>query len=238
MSILASDIVSGAYQLLGRPSQSDLPYQDVLDHAKDVIRGRYLDLKLSARNHTATVGSWATPNDREGSALVFSNGTTDFIPVRMEWRDINAVDSATPINVQIVALEQLNELYRKTDGYRETYAAFYNGFSEIAFSEPREVLLNRQYRLTFESMDDVNFASLSSSAQLPALFITLCKYETALVCLDQVVNETDGWSEKRERLRVTLSARMGQEEQRFDRWRKSLYGNKLVRKTGFRTRGR
>ena len=56
--ISGTDIVKGAMMLMGRPSQADLPYQDVVDVVADVVGGALFDLKTSNNNRTAVVGEW------------------------------------------------------------------------------------------------------------------------------------------------------------------------------------
>jgi hypothetical protein len=238
MSIGYTDIIRGAYQLLGRPSQLDLPYQDVIDHAKDVIRGRLLDMKLAARNHTNVVGPWVTPTSREMSSSSFVGGADNFIPVKVEWRATPDSETTFPRRAEVVAYEQLGDLYRSTTTFAETYVAFTDNFTKIAFSETDETLEYRQYRIIYETLEDPTVALGSTTANFPALFITLCKYETAIMCLDHVTNETVEWAERRERLRGTLAARYQLESARFDKWNTTLYGNKKVKRLGFRTRTR
>lgn len=238
MAITASDIVTTAYRKLGQPSQGDLPYQDVLDNARDVIRGKMLDLKLSARNHSVVTGGWVTPNAREMSSAGFVGGQLNVIPVSVEWR-YNVSDRDTiPHKADIVAFEQLAELYHKSAFSNETFVSFYtaNNVGMVAFSETEETLSQREYRVIYESMADVDFASLTSEAGIPELFVTLCGVETALLSLDAVENTTDEWMEKRERLRSSLSIEFAQHEKRFEKWSKTLYGNKTVRKIPFRRR--
>ena len=233
MAILASDIVTTAYRKLGRPSQGDLPYQDVLDNARDAMRGRMLDLKLSARNHSVVTGGWVTPNDREMVSAGFVGGQVNIIPVSAEWRYTNTDLDIIPRKADIVAFEQLPELYRVARQSSETFVSFYteNGVSKIAFSETAETLAYREYRIIYESMADVDFDSLTSEAGLPELFVTLCGVETALSSLDAVENSTEEWKEKRDRLRASLTFEFAQHNQRFEKWSKTLYGNKKVRKT-------
>lgn len=310
MSIAYTDVIRGAYQLLGRPSQLDLPYQDVIDHAKDVIRGRLLDLKMAARGHTNIVGPWvgqrsltitaasnATPIvitsnnhylatgqtvtisgvegntaangtftitrvsdntfsldgssgngsytsggtavsklEREMSSGAFVSGATNFIPVKIEWRSINDTYAALPRKVEVVAYEQLTELYRSTMTYAETYVAFTNNFSKVAFSEVTEDLQQREYRIIYETLEDPLVELNETAPEFPSLFITLCKYETALICLDQVINTTPEWMEKRERMRAAIIGRLAVEERRFTKWNTTLFGNKKIRRLGFRIR--
>lgn len=238
MSIAYTDVIRGAYQLLGRPSQGDLPYQDVIDHAKDCIRGRLLDLKMAARGHTNIVGDWVTPSAREMSSSSFVNGATNFLPVKVEWRNLNDTSISLPRKVEVVAYEQITELYRSTTTYAETYVAFTDNFSKIAFSEVYPNLQTRQYRVIYETLEDPTVYLGEETTVLPDMFVTLCKYETALLCLDQVVNETAEWAEKRERLRGSLTQRLMVEEQRFRKWNTTMFGNKKVRRLGFRTRTR
>jgi hypothetical protein len=238
MSIAYTDVIRGAYQLLGRPSQTDLPYQDVIDHAKDCIRGRLLDIKMAARGHTNVVGPWVTPTDRDMATTSFVGGATNFLPVKVEWRVKDDPSAAVPRKAEVVAYEHLTELYRSAVTYTETYVAFTDNFSKISFSEVSPNLEIREYRIIYETLGDPTVTLGGTSVELPDLFITMCKYETALLCLDQVVNETDSWANKRERLRSSLMARLMLEERRFSKWNTTLFGNKKVTRLGFRTRTR
>lgn len=238
MSIAYTDVIRGAYQLLGRPSQLDLPYQDVIDHAKDVIRGRLLDLKMAARGHTNIVGPWIAPTSREMSSGAFVNNVDNFIPVKIEWRTASDTTTSFPRKSEVVAYEQLGDLYRSTTTFAETYVAFTDNFTKIAFSETDETLESREYRVIYETLEDPTITLGGTTPVLPALFVTLCKYETALACLDQVENKSNDWAEKRERLRASLSGRLMVEEQRFQKWNTTLFGNKKVKRLGFRTRTR
>jgi hypothetical protein len=235
MSIAYTDVIKGAYQLLGRPSQADLPYQDVIDHAKDVIRGRLLDLKLASRGHTNVIGDWVTPTDVDSmSTSTFVNSATNFIPVRVEWRVKNDTDTQFPRKAEVVSWSARADLYRQSLTLSETYVSFTDNFQKIAFSETLETLSNREYRIVYETLADPTVEIGGTTAALPDLFITLCKYETAFVCLDQVENQSNEWAERRERLRVSLLQRATVEEQRFDKWNRTLYGNKKVKRLGFR----
>lgn len=232
MSILVSDILTGAYQLLGRPSQGDLPYLDLLEHVKDVARGKILDLKLAARNHTAIAGPWTTPSGREMLSSAFVGGAENFIPVKVEWRYLAASGSELLPNVaQVVAVEQLNELSHKAYT-TETYVAFSDGFTSISFSETDTELSLREYRITYEDTDDLQITATTSTVELPALFVTLCKYEVALLCLDQIRNEK--FTEERERLRQVFTAQFLAWNDRFRKFQTTLYGQKRVRKQGYR----
>lgn len=238
MSIAYTDVIRGAYQLLGRPSQADLPYQDMIDHAKDAIRGRLLDMKMAARGHTNVVGPWVQVTDQEMPTTSFVSGALNFIPVKVEWRASNDPNQQLPRKADVVAWEQLGEMYRGVTTFSETFVAFTDNFSKIAFSETPETLGGRDYRVIYETLDDIDVALEDSTDNIPGLFITLCKYETAVMCLDQVVNESNEWAEKRERLRISLLGRLALEERRFDKWNKTLFGNKKVKRLGFRTRTR
>lgn len=235
MSIAYTDVIRGAYQLLGRPSQGDLPFQDVIDHAKDVIRGRLLDLKLASRGHTDIIGPWVTPTDVDDmNTTSFVSGQTNFIPVRVEWRIKNDTSTQFPRRAEVVNWSARADLYRESLTLSETYVSFSDNFSKIAFSETLETLENRDYRIIYETLEDPTVSIGGTTTVLPDLFITLCKYETALACLDQVENQSNEWAEKRERLRNSLASKIVGESQRFDRWNRTLYGNKKVKRLGFR----
>lgn len=241
MSIAVSDIVAGAYQLLGRPSQLDLPYKDVVNNARDVVRGFILDLKLSARDHKTTFTAWITPNAREMDVLDFTGhiGLDSFLPTKMEWRyAASASQDPIPFKVEFVSYEQLYDLAAKSRRDTETYVALYNDNTKMAFSETFTILLQRQYRMSYESLNDETITALNQNAALPALFITYCKYKTAEISLDQVENTSDVWMEKRGRLRPAIQQGINEWEPRKKQFVFTLYGNKQTKKLGYRPRMR
>ena len=231
MSILASDIITGAYQLLGRPSQADLPYEDVLEYTRDFIRGRFVDTKLSARGHTTQVGSWVTPSAREMSTSGFVGGLTNFIPVKVEWR-YTAEASVSPLpqprRAQIVAYEQVSDLYE-----RGSYVAFYDNWENIAFSENSTELSLRQYRILYEDTSDPSI-SKTTAVDLPELFVPLGKYEVALSCIDQIQNDALDL----ERKRGSFTQQWLLWDQRFKKWHMTQFGNKKVSKVPANARWR
>lgn len=235
MSILASDVLTETYQILGRPSQGDLPYVDLLVLVKDVVRGRIVDLKTSARNHTMTAGSWVTPSAREMSTSSFVGGLDNFIPVKVEWRDVAEASQdplPMPRTVEVVSFETLGSLYGSKTSELDAYCAFYDSFANIAFSDDSNTLSNRQYRIWYEDTADITLDALAHYAALPELFITLCKYEAGLVALNQIRNADPEWSERRERLRNDFTAQVMIWTSRFEKWQRTLWGNKKVSKHG------
>jgi hypothetical protein len=227
MSVLASDIITGAYQLLGRPSQGDLQYEDVLEYTRDYLRGRFVDQKLSARGHTTQVGPWVTPSGREMSSSGFVGGLTNFIPVKVEWRyttEASVSPLPQPKKAQIVAFEQITEMHDQTG---DALVAFYDNWENIAFSNNTTELSLRQYRILYEDTVGPTIDK-STMVDLPELFVTLGKYEVALVCLDQVRNDT--FAEERERLRGIFTQQFLIWDDRFKKWQRTQFGNKVVRK--------
>lgn len=238
MSILASDVLEGVYTLLGRPSQNDLPYLDMLAHVRDVARGRILDLKLAARSHTTQIGAWVTPSAREMSSSGFVGGLDNFIPVKVEWRysaEAGLSPAIMPRKVEVVAFEAIGDLADSAMG-DETYCAFYDNFTNIAFSENSTELALRQYRVVYEDTSDITITAVGHSVDLPDIFITLCKYETALVCLNQIRNASPEWADERERLRGDFMVQVAIWSKRFEKFSTTRFGNKLVKKQGFRYR--
>lgn len=234
MSILASTILQETYQILGRPSQGDLPYLDLLVLVKDVARGRILDQKLSAKNHTTQIGSWVTPSAREMSSSGFVGGLENFIPSKVEWRytsEANLSPAPQPRTAEVVNLERLGEMHGLQTG-DVTYVAFYDGWANIAFSENTTELANRQYRIHYEDTADIDLDAVSDAVNLPEIFVPLCKYEAGLLALDQVNTGTPEWAEKRERLRGTFTMQFMNWDQRFRKWQQSRWGVKKVSKRG------
>jgi hypothetical protein len=237
MSILASDILEGSYQLLGRPSLHDLPYLDLLVLVRDVARGRILDLKLAARNHTMQIGAWVTPSAREMSTAGFVGGLEQFIPVRVEWRylaEANVTPAVMPRRVEVAPFDQLGELFDTG----ETYCSFYDGFASIAFGDNSDTLSLRQYRIVYEDTSDIALTAVTHYVELPDVFVTLCKYEAALTALNQVRNQAPNWADERERLRADFLTQVSVWSQRFEKFSYNRYGNKKVKKVGFRPRSR
>jgi hypothetical protein len=238
MSILGSEIVTGAYQLLGRPSQHDLPYEDVLEAARDVVRGRTLDLKLSARNHTTQAGAWVTPSAREMTSAGFVAGESHFIPVKVEWR-YTGDTVPQPNKVTVVSYEAIGELREQGS---DTYCAFYNNFENIAFSDSADELALKQYRVLYEDTGDVlssaDTGDRTATVDLPQLFITLCKYETALLCLDQIQNDAYDREGKQAKFVYELDRPVDGWRARFRKWQMTQFGNKKVNKTGANARWR
>ena len=234
MSIAVDDIVAGTYQLLNRPSQADLPYEDVLENVRDAIRGRIVDLKLAQRNHTLSIGSWVTPSAREMSTSGFVGGLEQFIPTKVEWRylaEATLDPLPQPRKVTVVSYEAIGDMESISDGYSETYCAFYTSFGNIAFSENTTELALRQYRILYEDMELTSY-SKAGTIDLPALFTTLAKYEAALLCLDKVRNPE--FSEERERLRAIFTQQFMIWNDRFSKWRTTSWGNKKVKTLGYR----
>jgi hypothetical protein len=241
MSILAENILRESYQILGRPSQGDLPYLDLLVLVKDVVRGRMVDLKTSGRNHTLTAGSWVIPTAREMGTTGFVGALDNFVPTKVEWRTLaesGVYPEPMPKTVEVVSFESLGPLYGIKTSSLDTYCAFYNGFRDIAFSDDVNTLQNRQYRIWYEDTADIVLEDISDAADLPELFITLCKYEAALVALDQIRNADPEWADRRERLRGQFTAQVGIWTMRFEKWQRTLWGNKKVQKHGVPSRYR
>lgn len=238
MSISGTAIAQGIYRLLGRPSQTDLPYSDVLDAARDVYRGRLFDMKLANRNHTLAFSSWYTPTAAEGVNLTsfsIASGTTNIFPVKMEWRPVNAATNYKPRKAEVVSFENLSEYARMARTEDETYVAFY-GSNLVAFSETVDALALREYRVIYEDTEDVTMAALSDTiTEVPDMLAPLFYYEGALLLLDQVRNDSPDWQDRRERLRGSLTAPFMEWDRRFNTWRRTLYGNKIVNKRGYRS---
>jgi hypothetical protein len=227
--IIVSEILTAGYRKLGRPSQADMPYQDLLDIARDVIRENTLDLKLMARNHTNTAGGWVTPTDSDMTASGFTSGLDNIVPVKMEWRPTGSDSTLLPLKAEIVSYEALGDLARISG---QTYVAFYNGWQSIAFSETAETLAQREYRLIYEDMEDISALTTTSTAQIPAIFVTFCQDDVAFRALDYVENPSEAWAEKRERLRPNIVRQYIDNKTRFIKWGQSLLGNKKIHKVG------
>lgn len=232
-----TDLVQGAYLLLGRPGQPDLPFQDVLTHAGDVVRGRFLDLRLARNSHETQRTGWVTPSARSVASSAFSI-TGNYLPTKVEWRFTDADTSIPPFRAEIVAPESMDERYYLSRKIQETYVAFENQGTTILFSESTNVLAKRQYRIWYEDLNAITTPAIGGTVDILEPFLTLLKYELALRLIDQVRTGTSEWAEERERLRQSLKAVLAMEEARWEKWRTSYFGDRKVKKLGYRPRMR
>jgi len=228
--IVGTDIVRGAYRLMNRPSQADIPYKDIMANAKDVVTGRLLDLKMAVRNHTSVVGAWRTPVSKTENASLYASSEM-FIPTKAEWRYANGDDTQTPQDVEFCALEAISG-NSKLD--RE-YVALYDNNTKVQWSAPLAVLATREYRIIYEDLDSEAFSELGSTIEnFPSQFVTLCQYETAAISIHQVDNDSEAWMMKKARLLKAIEPMLATWNERFEKWRLSRFGNRIVYKKGFR----
>lgn len=238
MAISSLEVIQGTYRLLGRPAEAELPFQDIIDTAKDVYRGMMLDMKISNRNRTIQFSSWYTPTATEGvtlSAFGLNAFVVNIFPVKFEWRPKGATN-AKPYKADVVSYEALSDRYYESNTYNETFVAFYDT-NKIAFSEKLSTLSNREYRLVYEDTEDVTWSAYTDTLdEIPQILIPYMQHKTAIKCLDIVSDVSPAWADKRERLRVVLSKDYLEWEQRFTKWQRQRRGNKKIRKMGYRPR--
>lgn len=225
--MLVSDVLSEAYRKLGRPGQTDMPYEDLIKIVRDVWRGLTLDLKFAAKGHQAIQGNWVTPTSREMSSASFTGGGY-IIPLSAEWRPSGSDPDYLPNSAEIIAYEQINNIGYGTD---KSIVAFYDGFGQIVFGDLEGVLFEREYRITYESLSDVDLDQTTDLIQTPDLFVSYLSDEAAVRALDYV-DGNEVWAEKRERLRGILTAQIMEGRQRFEKWKKTQFGNKKSTKKG------
>jgi hypothetical protein len=233
--MIVSDIATGSYQLLGRPSQQDLPYADLLVHVGDVVTGRLMDMSLTARNRKMLMSNWTLSTDRVMDVASFGLETSQFFPVKVEWRASDADEESRPYKVEVVAYEALDSLGQTSRN--ESYCAFFNDYTQIAFSDL--VIQDREYRIEYEPLGyrTAGQATLvTDDTRIDDAFLSLCKYEVALRALDEVKTPTEEWKDERERKRQTFLAVLGQETTRFNKFNTTQFGNKTTKRQGFRVR--
>ena len=234
--ISGTDIVKGAMMLMGRPSQADLPYQDVVDVVADVVGGALFDLKTSNNNRTAVVGEWRTPTATIESTQSYVTAEDFFIPIKCEWQTIDGeTNYQTPNRVELCALESIDELALTP---RE-YASIYDNDSKIRFGQTLPVLSTREYRLIYETLDDIEWTQLGSSVEnFPSVFVHWAQHKTAAKAIYLVRNGSEEWSKRMEKLLVPLMAGLVEWEMRLDRWTNQRFGNRKVYKPGYQAPGR
>jgi hypothetical protein len=84
MAETMSQMIAGIYARLRRPSEQQLPYEDVRMVVLDTLRGYVQDMTLNERNQlTETQAVTLTPEDVDYSLSL--PGVPDFEPVRLEY---------------------------------------------------------------------------------------------------------------------------------------------------------
>jgi hypothetical protein len=220
MSIQVSDVLTEAYRKLGKPSQADMPFMDLIGVVRDVWRGLSLDLKMAARGHTVEMGNWVVPTQREMSTASFT-GAGHIIPVKVEWRPDGSEDEVIGQKIDVVAFEQLNM------DSPDIRVAFTGDFETIIFGDV--YYDSREYRVSYEPLDDVDVDEADDLLPAPPLFVSYLADEAAVRALDYI-DGNEAWAEKRERLRGILTLSLVENKMRFEKWKKTQFGNKKVSK--------
>jgi hypothetical protein len=88
MSLNGLDIVRGVYRRLKRPSQTALPWPDVLAIVSEVVSRLKCDLAMSPQNLTAQTSEWFTPDSTDFA--IDDLGLSVLLPIRLERREIGS----------------------------------------------------------------------------------------------------------------------------------------------------
>lgn len=177
-------IVRRVYVRLRRPSQTALPYKDVLATVRDVIARKKLDLALSTQNSLAKTSPWFTPasTDFAFNDLGLAGGV--LLPIRVEVRGIDS-DLEIGEDVDIVNYEVL-------DSNRRGAISFYGDPMRIAFSDTLDYIGERQFRIIYES-DFEGDTELVSVLGLPDYFVSMVVIEACWELLEQVMDDSAEW---------------------------------------------
>jgi hypothetical protein len=88
MSLNGLDIVRGVFRRLRRPSQTALPWGDVLSIVSEVVSRLKCDLAMSPQNLTAQTSEWFTPDSADFE--LGDLGLAVLLPIRLERRDVGS----------------------------------------------------------------------------------------------------------------------------------------------------
>jgi hypothetical protein len=184
MSLNGLDIIRGVYRRLKRPSQTALPWPDVLAIVSEVVSRLKCDLAMSPQNLTAQTSEWFTPDSTDFA--IDDLGLSVLLPIRLERREIGS-DFETGFNVPTVNYEVLDT---STVGG----VSFYGDPMRMVFRDTLDIVTNTEYRLVYES-DTVGVANLNSVVGLPQFFKSYAILLSAYESMEIVVDDSEKWME-------------------------------------------
>jgi hypothetical protein len=215
MSLNGLDIVRGVYRRLRRPSQTALPWPDVLSIVSEVVSRLKCDLAMSPQNLTSQTSEWFTPSSADFP--LSDLGLSVLLPVRLERRDIGS-DFETGFNVPAVNYEVLDT---STVGG----VSFYGEPMRIVFRDPLDTVINTEYRLIYES-DTVGVTNLNSVTGLPQFFKSYAILLSAYEAMEIVVDDSEKWTKFVEMFRKSFELQIVAQEAKWRRYIREFRGGK------------
>jgi hypothetical protein len=215
MSLNGLDIIRGVYRRLKRPSQTALPWPDVLAIVSEVVSRLKCDLAMSPQNLTAQTSDWFTPDSTDFD--ISDLGLSVLLPIRLERREIGS-DFETGFNVPTVNYEVLDT---STVGG----VSFYGDPLRIVFRDPLDTVTNTQYRLVYES-DTVGIQNLNSVSGLPQFFKSYAILLSAYEAMEVVDDESEKWMAFVKTFRPDWGMQIAVQTQKWDKFVREFRGGR------------
>lgn len=177
-------LTQAVFRGLRRPAETALPYRDILASVRSVVARKKFDLALSPHNSTGMTTEWFTPSsgDFPLEDLGFEGGV--LLPIRIETRGLDS-DWETGEEVPIVNHDVLNTSVVGA-------ASFYGSPMRLAFRDPVEYLIEREFRLVYEP-DFTDTTELGSAITLPDYVEKMIEVEAKYDLVDQVEDNSPEW---------------------------------------------
>ncbi len=198
-----TDILSGVYDFLGRPTQEKLSLGLVLPHLLDAINFYSVDLDLTDNGWMLSKFDYIpSAKDEVFSAPNFSD------QVSVEVRDVNSTSETDWMPIDIANVDDIQRINR--DGGKA--CAFYGTApTNIIFSFDPQQDWQIEARVWYKPNIPVP-SQLSDSPKLAQAFHTMLKIRTALSCLPYA--KLDGG----EGIATNLIAQLQGWEKKWDMW--------------------
>jgi hypothetical protein len=209
------DIVRGVYRRLRRPSQTALPWPDVLAIVSEVVSRLKCDLAMSSQNLTAQTSDWFIPSvaDFPLSEL----GISVLLPIRLERREVGS-DFETGFNVPTVNYEVLDT---STVGG----VSFYGDPMRIVFRDPLDFVTNTEYRLIYES-DTVGVQNINSIVGMPQFFRSYATLLSAYEAMEIVLDDSKKWEKFIKTFRPDWGMQLALQNDTWQRYIREFRGGK------------
>lgn len=198
-----------------RPSQTALPWGDVLSIVSEVVSRLKCDLAMSPQNLTAQTSEWFTPDSADFE--LGDLGLSVLLPIRLERRDVGS-DLETGFNVPTVNYEVLDT---STVGG----VSFYGDPMRLVFRDPLDIVTSTEYRLVYES-DSVGVANLNSVVGLPQFFKSYAILLSSYEAMEIVVDDSEKWIKFVEMFRPSWEGQIAIQEQKWHRYCREFRGGK------------
>ena len=193
----AQQIIAGVRILLRRPSDLELPDDDILEVVNDLCKQYIQEESLSTRDRRTEVAPITiTPGEEVDDADFTATlaGVSDFEVQSLEYAPLASTDGAIPWR-EAVVVPRAAWRRHYTQGY--VAAAFYGSSSLQTPCKVKLTLLDSQverlqFRVTYR-LPLLTIVQLGDRPPIPSAHLPMLKREAAILCAPLVQNDSATW---------------------------------------------